>query len=54
MVPDDSETSMNKQQVLANIDTAMGGHIAEKLFIGDRNITSGCGGDLQGATNIAY
>lgn len=32
----------------------MGGHVAEKLFIGKRKITTGCLGDLQGATNIAY
>lgn len=32
----------------------MGGHVAERLFLGDNEITSGCSGDLQGATNIAY
>lgn len=32
----------------------MGGHVAEKLFIGDSQITTGCSSDLQGATNIAY
>ena len=31
---------------MANIDVAMGGHIAEKIFIGDYKITSGCGSDL--------
>lgn len=31
----------------------MGGHVAEKLVIGDRKISSGCGSDLQGATNMA-
>ena len=31
----------------------MGGHVAEKLIIGDQNISSGCGGDLQGATQMA-
>ena len=54
MVPDDSETSTSKEQILAQIDTAMGGHIAEKLFIGEKKISSGCGGDLQGATQMAY
>jgi len=39
---------------LAQIDTALGGQIAEKLFMGDQKVTSGCGGDLQGATGIAY
>ena len=28
--------------------------MAEKLFIGERKITTGCLGDLQGATDIAY
>lgn len=32
----------------------MGGHLAEKLFLGDDQITTGCGSDLRGATNIAY
>lgn len=55
MEPDDSDMiSTNKLKVLAQIDTAMGGHVAEKLFIGDTKITTGCSGDLQGATSIAY
>ena len=54
MEPDDSDqVSMNKLKILAQIDVAMGGHIAEKLYLGDKNITSGCGSDLKGATNFA-
>lgn len=53
MVPDDSP-SMTKEKILADIDVAMGGHVAEKLIIGRKNITSGCGSDLQGATDLAY
>ena len=35
MVPDESDMlAINKEKVLANIDVAMGGHIAEKLFLG--------------------
>lgn len=52
MVPDDS-VSFTKEKVLAEIDVAMGGHVAEKLIIGDQKVTSGCGSDLQGATNLA-
>ena len=53
-MPDESaETSSNKAQMLAQIDVAMGGHVAEKLIIGNEKITSGCGSDLQGATNLA-
>jgi ATP-dependent metalloprotease len=55
MVPDESDMlSINKEKVLANIDVAMGGHVAEKLFLGDEQITTGCGSDLKGATNLAY
>jgi ATP-dependent Zn protease len=32
----------------------MGGHVAEKLFIGTEKITTGCSSDLKGATDIAY
>lgn len=53
MVPDDS-VSMTKEKILAEIDVAMGGHVAEKLIIGDMKITSGCSNDLQGATSMAY
>lgn len=31
----------------------MGGHVAEKLIVGNDQITSGCGSDLQSATNMA-
>lgn len=53
MVPDDSP-STTKEKILADIDVAMGGHVAEKLIIGSKNVTSGCGSDLQGATDLAY
>jgi ATP-dependent Zn protease len=35
MMPDETdEVSLNKQKALASIDVAMGGHVAEELFIG--------------------
>jgi ATP-dependent Zn protease len=46
--------STTKIKCLAQIDTAMGGHVAEKLFIGDKKVTTGCSSDLKGATDIAY
>ena len=47
MVPNESDMiSNNKDKILAEIDVAMGGHVAEKLFIGEDSISSGCGGDL--------
>ena len=55
MVPNESDQlSINKEKVLAQIDVAMGGHVAEKLFLGDDQITTGCGSDLKAATNMAY
>lgn len=55
MVPDESDMlSTTKEKVLANIDVAMGGHVAEKMFIGQDQITTGCGSDLKGATDLAY
>jgi len=55
MEPSDGDAlSTTKMKCLANIDTAMGGHVAEKLFIGDKKITTGCSSDLKGATDIAY
>ena len=44
---------MNKSEILAQIDVAMGGHVAEKLVIGNDKISSGCGSDLQSATGLA-
>ena len=54
MEPDDSEVSMNKEQLLAAIDVAMGGHVAEEMLLGDKLISSGCGSDLAKATQMAY
>ncbi len=55
MQPDESDSFFStKLKCLASIDTAMGGHVAEKLFIGSNKITTGCSNDLQNATNIAY
>ena len=53
MEPSD-DLSTTKLKVLAQIDTAMGGHVAEKLFIGNSKVTTGCSGDFQGATSYAY
>ena len=53
MVPDDS-VGMTKEKILAEIDVAMGGHVAEKMIIGEKHVTSGCSSDLEGATRLAY
>ena len=55
MVPNESDSlSLTKEKVLARIDVAMGGHVAEELFIGDNFVTTGCGSDLSNATKLAY
>ena len=47
MIPNESDMiSQSKEKILAEIDVAMGGHVAEKLVIGKENISSGCGSDL--------
>lgn len=54
MVPNDSDlVSSTKDKILAEIDVAMGGHVAEKLVIGKNEITSGVSSDLAGATQMA-
>ena len=50
MEPADSEVSMSKEEIIASIDVAMGGHVAEKIILGDKLISSGCGSDLQHAS----
>ena len=47
-------TSETKATILAQIDVAMGGPVAEKLLCGKDKITNGCGSDLQNATGQAY
>lgn len=54
MEPPDSEVSMSKEELMASIDVAMGGHVAEKIILGDKLISSGCGSDLSKASQIAY
>ena len=47
MVPNESDqVSQSKDKILAEIDVAMGGHVAEKLVIGSENISTGCSSDL--------
>ena len=48
------EDALNlKEEFLADIDMAMGGHVAEELMYGEYNMTAGCSSDLNKATQVA-
>lgn len=53
-LPDGDQTSMSRKQMLARMDVAMGGRVAEELIYGADNVTSGASSDIQAATRIAY
>jgi ATP-dependent metalloprotease len=50
----DQHLSQTRRNLLASIDVLMGGRAAEEIFLGDKEVTSGCEKDLEKATNIAY
>ncbi|XP_064397881.1 uncharacterized protein LOC135344579 [Halichondria panicea] len=52
-LPENDELSWSKKQLLARMDVAMGGRVAEELVFGADNITGGAGSDLESATKIA-
>ena len=47
------ELSWSKKQLMARMDVAMGGRVAEELTFGAEHITSGASSDLESATRIA-
>lgn len=42
VLPEGDQLSITRKQLLANIDSALGGKIAEELVYGPENVTSGC------------
>lgn len=52
-IPDKETYSMTKSQMLAQMDVAMGGRVAEELVFGSEKVTSGASNDLKGATDVA-
>lgn len=53
MLPDGDQTSQSLKQMLAAMDVAMGGRVAEELIFGMDEVTTGASSDIQYATNIA-
>lgn len=52
-LPENDELSITKSQLLARMDVAMGGRMAEELMYGPDNITTGASSDFNQANAIA-
>ncbi|KAK6101932.1 Uncharacterized protein BM_BM13758 [Brugia malayi] len=53
MLPQKDEYHVNRAQMLAQLDTLMGGRVAEELIFGPEKVTTGAGDDLRKATELA-
>merc|ERR1712183_349898 len=53
MLPEGDQTSQSFKQMLAFMDVAMAGRVAEELIFGEENITSGASSDLMNASRTA-
>ena len=49
-----SEISINKQELLASIVSAMGGRAAEEILVGPEKVSAGASSDFENATKRAY
>ena len=53
-LPLDYTENLTDINMKANLDTALGGRVAEELIYGKEKITSGCSGDLNSLSSTAY
>ncbi len=53
MLPEGDQTSQSLKEMLAFMDVAMGGRVAEELIFGAENVTSGASSDIMNATRTA-
>jgi len=54
-IPKESSAHYNtKTDMMNHLYSLLGGHIAEKLFLGPTKVTTGCSNDLERATEVAY
>lgn len=49
-----SEHNTSKAQLLAALDTALGGRVSEEILLGAENVTTGAASDLKTAYQIAH
>ena len=54
LVPRIEEENLTKSNVIAQLDVALGGRVAEEVYLGEDKITTGCSDDMSKATKMAY
>lgn len=52
-LPEKDELNWSKAQLLARLDVAMGGRVAEEIIFGKENVTTGAASDMESSTKLA-